>query len=353
MEQVVVLGGGLAGCTTALELANLGFEVILVEQSDRLGGKVRDYGCKASGKCNNCGLCLSQGLWKAVEANSKIDLRLKHKLIEVTGEYPNIQINIEGPQGSEQISNITSLVVAVGFEFSSLSCAQLEVEPGSKIITGSQLEKIAKDRSLDAFFEDPPRTIAFIQCFGSRNIKERATYCSKVCCGYSTRLALAIKKLHPETKITFFYMDLQQVKKGNYFDELVQEGIEFIKCRPVSINKGEPDFILYEHPGKTGLQRLETDLTVLTEGIRPSASTEELAELCQLAVDQKGFLKTIKDSAKTGIYVVGCAKGPAKIEETYSEALLTARKIAAQSNLQFKTVAESGLKEIEGAEAVL
>jgi len=59
-KQVLVIGGGVAGATTALELAEQGVPVHLVERDDFLGGHAAWLACKAVDECLKCNGCLSE-----------------------------------------------------------------------------------------------------------------------------------------------------------------------------------------------------------------------------------------------------------------------------------------------------
>lgn len=336
MAHVLIAGGGVAGCTAALELADNGIEVTIIEKAGQIGGKVKDYGCKATDQCNNCGVCLAGGLWSRVLQHALIQVLTGCDLIDVIRKNDRFDVYLKNKGCAEKIADIDAIIIAVGFErFSSLSYGQLEIEagglvqenPGRSIISAYELEGIIQERTKEAIFSEPPESIAFIQCFGSRDITEKALYCSRVCCGYSTRSARVLREYYPKARIVFFYMELQEVESGNYFNVLNEEGIEFIRCRPVKAKTGKTSGILYEDP-ETGRIREEIfDIVVLTEGIHPAADAERLAEVCGLGLDANGFLKPVMDGEKTGIYLAGCASGPKSISESCAEALSAARTI--------------------------
>jgi heterodisulfide reductase subunit A len=226
------------------------------------------------------------------------------------------------------ISGLNNIVVAAGFdEFTTRSAGSLEYEASEHIITGNDLEQLLANRGKNEIFSHPPFSVGFIQCFGSRDIKEKAAYCSRVCCGYSIRAAKVLREYYPDIKITFFYMDFQEVEGQEYFDDLLKDNIEFVRCRPVSIKAGKPNVIVYEHPEEHRLVERSMDLLILSEGIYPSDDFEDLAEICMLGLNENGFMKYVKDPMHSGIYLAGCAAGPKRIEEVYAESLQVAREI--------------------------
>lgn len=328
MAHVLVIGGGLSGCTAALELANRGQNVTIIEKTGNIGGKVREYGCKSAENCKNCGVCLAGGLWEGVENNRGIEIMTNSRLVDVTGSKGKYKVILKSPEGCNTLTDISSIIVSAGFERStSKSYGNLEFIDSENIISGFELEKFISNRDREGIIPEAHSRIAFIQCFGSRDVQEKALYCSRVCCAYSTRAARALKHCYPDAQISFYYMDLQYVEANQYFDVLTREGFEFIKCRPVKIKTGKPAKVLYEQPGMGAVVEREFDLVVLSEGIHPPADAELIAELCVLGTDEKGFLRYVRDSAKTGIYIAGCASGPKRIEEVYTESLAVARQL--------------------------
>ena len=327
MSHVLVIGGGLSGCAAAYELASGGVKVTIVEKAAKIGGKVRSYGCKATDKCNNCGLCLCGGLWEKVEKNSCIDIINNSKLVDLTGKSGDFSAIIKTPDDIRYLNGISSVVVATGFEESPAVGGHLQIEGGKGIIRGLELEAVFRGRSKAGLFENAPKSVAFIQCVGSRDKKEDSMYCSRVCCGYSTRAAKVIKEYYPECHVTFFYMELQAVSGGDYFSQLKDMGIEFIKCRPLKVTAGEPVKLEVEDIESGGAATREFDLVVLSDGIHPPKDADITAELCRLGQDKNGFLKSSGSGGDSGIFVSGCAKWPGKIEETYSDSLSVAKEI--------------------------
>jgi heterodisulfide reductase subunit A len=329
MACVLVIGGGLAGCVTARELADKGIETLIVEKSPSIGGKVRHYGCKATERCNQCGLCIVGDLWQQVEKHEKIQILTESQVLDVEGSRGDFSIRLASPDGPQVISGVSDIVVSVGFDtFSLESAASMEYEPDQGIISGNQLERLLAARGRHGVFTRPPASIGFIQCFGSRDIQEKAAYCSRVCCGYSTRAARVLRQYHPDMKISFFYMDLQELEGEARYKQLLEEQFEFIRSRPIRILPGRPNRVLYEKPGSGELLEQEFDMLVLPEGIHPSEDGQRLAEICRLGFDRNGFLKYAADPRLSGIHVAGCVSGPKKIPEVFYEGLQVAWEIS-------------------------
>jgi len=314
MARVLVIGAGLSGCTVAYTLAERGVDVTLIEKTGSFGGKVISYGCKAvDGKCQNCGLCLTTGLWDKVVTHKHISLFTNTKAGNIT-EYD-------------------AVVVATGFESQSgILPSHLHIDGTDGLITGTQIEKLMLDRTLTDIFEKPPKSVAFIQCLGSRDQNEGGMFCSRVCCSYSTRAAKVIRSYYPECVIVFFYMEMQNVKGGDYFAGLRELGMEFIKCRPLKVTGGKPVTVEYDTAdAKQGISSREFDIVVLSDGIHANAENEKIAEICGLTQDKDGFLYASEDN--TAVFVAGTARAPMKMDEAYADSITVANKISASLSM--------------------
>ena len=316
--RILIIGAGLSGCVAAHKLACHGVEVTLVEKTSAIGGKVRTYGCKATDRCQNCGVCLTGGLWDKVSHHPNIRIVTDATVKDITGVPGDFTVTVESLEGTRYLSGIHAIVVGTGFESQTSGlAAHMQIEGTEGLLTGAALEEILLVRSNAGVFEQAPSSVAFIQCLGSRDQKEGGLYCSKVCCAYSTRAAKVLRSYYPDCEIAFFYMELQNVAAGNYFAELCELGMEFIKCRPLKISGDSPLTIEYDDPGK-GIRTRNFDLVVLSEGIHARPDNDHLAEVYGLGQDEDGFLHTVDKGA--GLYLVGCAKAPMKIAEVYADA---------------------------------
>jgi len=334
MAHVVVIGAGLSGCTVACTLADRGVDVTLVEKTGRIGGRVSSYGCKAVERCQNCGVCLTSGLWKKTADHKSIRIIKNTVVQDISGQPGSFSIKITGGKENKYIKGIDTIVVSTGFDdlpggiSSHLHINNAEDIGEQGLMTGTQLEELLLKRTRSVLFEKRPESIAFIQCLGSRDKSEGGLYCSRVCCSYSTRTAKLIRSYYPECKITFFYMELQNVEQGDFYNGLLELDMEFIKCRPAKITGGDPLIVEYDDPAE-GIKSREYDIIVLSNGIYACTDNGRHAEICGLGQDSNGFLR-MADTG-TGVYAAGCAKGPMKIDEAYADAVAIAGKILGEA----------------------
>jgi len=310
LVRILVLGAGVSGCAAAFTLASGGYEVVLIEKTDRIGGRVRTYGCKAVDRCQNCGVCLTVGLWDKVSTHPNIQVMTNIEVLDILdlkGKPGRYSVNVVSDQSEQTINDINAIIVSTGFDSrSDVFPAHLHIDTTDGLMTGSTLEELLLKRTRTGLFEHAPESVAFIQCLGSRDKNDGGLYCSRVCCSYSTRAAKLIRSYYPDCKIVFYYMELQNVESGDFYAGLQELGIEFIKCRPSEITDS-------------------FDLVVLSDGIHAGVDNDRIAEVCRLGIDKDGFLRSVGEGSC--IYVCGCARAPMKIDEAYADAVAVANKI--------------------------
>lgn len=326
MEKVLIIGSGAAGCAAALSLSEAGVPVLMIEKAKEIGGKTAAYGCKAGDSCTQCGVCLTGPLFTQIKEASNLEILCETSLKELIREENGFTAILENV-GEKLEAKVSQVLIASGFSHLPVGdSGNLRILGTSAILYGEQLESLLKKRTSDKVFDVAPKNVGFVFCFGSRNPAHGVSYCSKVCCGYSTRSAKALKSIYPDAKISMFFMDLQSVKAGNYLEEMRNAGFEMIRCRPSRIEASEHGAQVYWED-KEGIHKKELDLCVLCGGIRPNEDNTLLAELMGLSVNEDGFLETVLASEQTGVWVAGCAQGPMTIAETVADARVKATRI--------------------------
>jgi heterodisulfide reductase subunit A2 len=338
MSKVAIIGGGIAGTTTAVELAKAGNEIIIIEKSSELGGNVKNYGCKAVDTCTKCNLCLVDDIiFEALKAKN-IEILYQTRVNDIKGMPGAYSLGIEKDGIFSFINDLDYIILATGFtKWSDLETGNPEVYRNKRIIWASKLEEYLKRRMDHQEGKDPLNfgfelnSAVFIQCNGSRNIQEKAKYCSKVCCAYDYRMARVIKYFYPEIDIKMFFMDIQE---GGFiqditFKKLNEAGIDYINARPIKVKKEDDDSlrIIYEDQKEGKTKDLKTQLLVLSEGIHPNEDNEVWSRLFNLQLDDYGFLYSLENEYDTGIYLAGTIKGPKDIAGTIIDSKNIAYKI--------------------------
>ena len=182
-----------------------------------------------------------------------------------------------------------------------------------------------------------PRSIAFIQCVGSRSLHKGESYCSNICCMNTVKDTLILKEHYPEIDIKVFYIDIRAFGKG--FEELFRrsksEGVRYIRGLPgqVEENPITKNLILsVENTNTNQLEKHEVEMVVLSIGVTPQQDAKKIQEMLTLQKSPEGFyleahpkLQPV-DSATKGIFFAGCAESPKDIKDSVTQASASAAR---------------------------
>lgn len=321
-KKVLVIGGGTAGMTSALEMAERGVEVILIEQENDIGGRAATYCCKATDECNRCSACLVLQQRDRVLQEPSIQVYTNARVVEIEKNGSSFQVTVTR-ENEKLVLEAAAVILATGFDPYDLG-KRSEFAYGieKNVITALELEEAIKEKgSLVAAYGPDIKKIGFIQCVGSRDLSIGNGYCSRVCCMYAAKLAKVIRKELPDVEINIFYMDFQSFGKGfSSFKETLQE------CDHVKLIRGIPSKI-YGFPydrltvryvdSQVGKQCEEKyDLVVLSLAMTPAEGSRELAKQLKVKIDDYGFMT---DGTK-GVFLAGVCEGPKDIPQTIGHA---------------------------------
>jgi len=322
-QSALVIGGGLAGMTTALSIAEQGFPVTLVEREKELGGNLRHIlvplpGTEEAGDPQ----ALLQRTIEAVSANPRIAVLLETEIVEMGGYLGQYRTIVERANGQREEIEHGAIVVATGAR---------EIEPkeylygqDERVITQRELEEQIMGEKLPEL-----KSVVMIQCVGSRD--EEHPYCSRVCCTEAIKNALALKKQSPETDIYILYRDIRTFGfKEQYYREARQAGIVFLEWdkeqKPeVRVEDGQLQVDVVVQPEEEKFT-LDADRVVLAAGIEPNLDNDKLAQMAKVPLDEDGFFLEAHvklrplDFAADGVYLCGMAHSPRFLEETIAQA---------------------------------
>jgi heterodisulfide reductase subunit A len=333
-QKVLIIGGGIAGLTVALALNRLGIPVELLEKKADLGGAARDFCCKATDVCQQCGACLVNDSLRALSfaalaEDPPLQVRLETELTEMSREAKEFLYRYRSPEGAGE-GRADALLIAAGFDpFRAEDKPQYGYGRFPNVLTGLDLEKQLQEtgRVLRPSDGLPPQSMAFIQCVGSRDLHLEHPYCSQVCCGYALRMANLIRHRTPETAVTIFYMDIQNFGKGfSRFLEEARQQMRFIRAIPGDIQGGEKDRLLltYQQDDGRPSQKEAFDLVVLSIGLMPGADLIGLSQKINLPLNADGFLTKKGEgfslSPAEGVFFAGTVSGPKSIARSVSQA---------------------------------
>ncbi|MGB9792325.1 MAG: FAD-dependent oxidoreductase [Thermacetogeniaceae bacterium] len=321
-KKVLVIGGGAAGMSSALELAERGVEVYLVEKEQDIGGKAATYCCKATDECNRCGACLVLQLKERVAQEPLIQVYTEAYVEDIKKNGGGYQVLVHQGDGKTVSFDVKAVIVATGFEPYDLSRrSEFAYGVEKNVITGLELERAIKEKGgLVAAFGPNIKKIGFVQCVGSRDLSIGNGYCSRVCCMYAAKLAKIIRHELPDAEISIFYMDFQTFGRcfGEFKKELIEvDKIRFIRGIPSKIYGFPYDRLTVRYTDSLVGKQIEDkyDLIVLSLAITPGGN-RELAEKLGIEVDRYGFMQ----KGKEGVFVAGVCEGPKDIPQTIGHA---------------------------------
>jgi heterodisulfide reductase subunit A-like polyferredoxin len=333
----LVIGGGVAGMTAALALADQGFSTHLVEKTDRLGGNFLTLGATLEGDDI---AAFGAGLIDRVRRNPNINLHLGTEVSGISGFIGQFQTTLaEG--GQEVKVPCGAIIVATGA--GPAETTDFMRGRSDRVMNQLELEK----RLGDGSFRPEGGNIVMIQCAGSRG-DERA-YCSRVCCSMAVKNALRLKKISPAARIFVLYRDIRTYGfRETYYQEARRAGIIFIRYAKEKPPEVSPDvsglLVAVDSPDFPEPIEIEADNVVLSTGIAPNQGNRRLADMLKVPVNRDGFfveahlkLRPI-DFATEGIFLCGLAHSPKMVDENISQAKAAAARAATVLSRSFLEV---------------
>ncbi len=339
-KRALVVGGGVAGMTSALGLAEQGFEVVLVEKEAQLGGMARSLtttieGAEIQG--------LVKDLVERVNRNEKVQVLTEALIVGFSGYKGNFTTEVlVGPGMYERKIDHGAVIIATGGD--EYRPTEYFYGENDRVMTQVEL-----GRRLEINGAEDLKSVVMIQCIGSRN--EENPNCSRICCQSAIKNALHINDLNPDAKIAILYRDMRTYGfLEEYYTEARRRGILFFQFDPdappqVTTDNGNLRVVFKDHILQRDIS-LRPDALVLSAGMRAS-DTEELSSILKLARNADGFFMEAHvklrpvDMATDGVFVCGTAHGPKLISESLSQAMAASARAGAflsQENLALSVV---------------
>jgi heterodisulfide reductase subunit A len=415
-RDVLVIGGGVAGITAALQLSEGGFKVNMVERNPSIGGRMAQLsktfptldcspcilsprmaevendknislytGAEVVGvtggpgsyrvavkqrargvdldKCLKCGRCstvcqtevpneFEEGLYprkaiylpfpQAVPSSYIIDFENCKRCGSCVEACPAKAVNLDDEDKTLEL-DVGSIIVATGFDL--IDEAKLKSyrpdHPG--VVNALQVERLIENELTEGKVlttKDGGRVkgIAYILCAGSRDPHRGVSYCSAVCCPYTIKQAILLKKYLPYLKIYIYYTDMRMIGRGfeDFYREAREKGIVFIHGRPGEVTplpNGNLEILVEDID--TGLMfRNEVELVVLSSAMVPPAGATKLASTLGIALGEDFFIasKHVKldpiSTLRAGIFAAGVATGCKDIHDSVIDARAAASHVA-------------------------
>jgi len=316
----MVIGGGVAGMTSALSLADQGFDVHIVEKETEPGGLVQNLHRTLDE--SDVQEFLKSKI-DEVQAHPRITLHTGTEVKSTDGFVGNFKTTLTDESSFEH----GAIIVATGGE--EYEPTEYLYEENDRVITQRTLEQRLAE-------EESPKggeRYVMIQCVGSR--EEPNNYCSRICCQDAIKNAIAIKKKAPDAQVVILYRDIRTYGlREDYYTMARDLGVIFVRFVPEKKPEVEAmgdhvqvkafDYMLNSEV------MFEADWLVLSTGLRPHPTTEQVGKLFKLTRNLDGYLMEAHvklrpvDFPSEGIFLCGLAHAPKNLDETISQALAAA-----------------------------
>jgi len=332
-HTALVVGGGAAGMTAALSLAEGGFGVHLVEKENELGGNLRHVFTTGEvgpdiGPDRTPQAVLAQ-LKRRVATNGLIDVHLSSEITSSHGFAGNFTSTIQDERGRRTEIQHGATILATGAQ--EYRGPEYGYGSDDRIVTQQQFEALLAD---PGFAAGEARSVVMIQCVGPA---ER--YCSRICCTTALKNALTLKQRQPESQVVILYKDIRTYGfKEKLYTQARDCGVLFVRYdddhKPLVDANGEALIVEVWDQILDRQLALRPDLLVLSMPVVPRTDVKEIAALFKVPVDADGFFAEAHvklrpvDFSTDGVFMAGMAHYPKLLDETMIQAQAAAARAA-------------------------
>ena len=340
-NSALIIGGGAAGLTAALTLADQGFPVHLIERDEKLGGNLRHlrYFVPSNGKDETLSPqeYLAETQYK-VTRHPGITVHLNTELLVTHGFMGNFTSTLERDGHSYEVQHGATIVATGGVEYKG---PEYGYGASPHIVTQLEFENLLSDQQ--SAISDL-KSIVMIQCVGPAE-----KFCSRLCCTTALKNALKLKETNPKADVTIIFRDIRTYGfKEKLYTEARRAGVHFVHYE----FDRKPDVVIENGPGdgtnasssaitvnvwEPILGRdlsLHPDLLVLSMPVVSPEGTRELASRLKLSIDMDGFfleahvkLRPV-DFTADGVFMAGMAHYPKFLDESIAQAQAAASRAA-------------------------
>ncbi len=319
-KNALIIGGGLAGITAALALADQGFKSFIIEKEAVLGGNYRHLYQTLEGLDTRKHL---EDLLGKTEKSPLVESYCDARIDEIDGFIGNYKTTITVAGEASTLEHGVVLVATGAYENET---DEYLYNKANSVLTQRELEQIINE---DESQVAGGKQVVMIQCVGSRN--EIRPYCSRYCCSEAIKNALKIKEIDPQSEVTILYRDIRTYGlKEDYYKKARQANIKFIRYEPESapvVNKGAKGLTIEVFdPVLDQKIKLPADYLALSVGSVPNPDNEMISKFLKIPINQDGFfleahvkLRPV-DFATDGVFFCGMAHSPKFSDEAIVQA---------------------------------
>ena len=326
VKKTLIVGGGAVGMTSALTLAGLGLESILIEKTDGLGGNALKLDTCFKG--SPVGPVMTD-LIRRVNKNKRIRVFVRTTLTSVKGSVGNFK-GVLKTKGKSIPIDFGAAIMATGAR---------EAVP-SEYLFGRHKQVMTQMAFDEAVLHKPGMlekagTFVFIQCVGSR--EPERPYCSRICCIHSVKAAIALKRGNPGNKVYILYRDMRTYGEWEeHYKTARDTGVIFIRYpvnrKPLVTDESGKLTVKLTDPILDTPVTIRPDYLVLSSGVEANEN-KYLADLFKFSMNQDGFfsgahpkLKPV-DLSVAGLFLAGICNYPKPLDESIEQAKAAAHRV--------------------------
>jgi len=342
----LIIGGGIAGISAALEIADSGKKVYLIEKSDKLGGHLLNVDLTYPYMYS------AQEMIKPkidrIENNPDIDVFLNTQIEDLTGYVGNFQTKIS-KDGAEKELKFGSIIVATGLKaFKPDTIKGYDYTNFPNVITSVEFEAMLKSGKILTKEGKEPKNIFIIHCVGSRN-HDYHEYCSRTCCMTALKYSNQIRSALPDSHIYHAYADMRAFGKGceELYTKTSRKDVIFLmydqkndlpKIKKASV-KDKCEMLIELNEKLSGESvEVAADMVILMVAMESQDNAKTLGQtvgvsLCgnEFYIEKHPKLDPVATTTD-GVYVVGSCQSPKDIPDSVSQARAAAARILAKIN---------------------
>jgi heterodisulfide reductase subunit A len=323
IPAALVIGGGIAGLTAALTLADAGVQVTLVEREPALGGMLRHANTLFPDRRSAAELLAEPAQRAAHHPN--ITVRLSTRIEAISGSAGHYTVRLEG---NTTPVDVGAIIVATGAH--PAEPHGLFGHDGARVVTQLEFERELRNHS-HTHQDGLPDRVVMLLCAGQRN--GQVPYCSGVCCMGAINQALEIKAAHPDADVTILFRDLYLMGDAQNEEQVLQarrSGVKFVRYAPASPPRLTGDGIALRDEATGAAYEVPFDRLVLATPLVAQRDAGQVAHLLKIGRDDHGFFPETRyrlrphKTLSHGVFVCGAAHHPASWQEAEFQAMSAA-----------------------------
>ena len=338
----LVIGGGISGLTAALNIAEAGHQVYLIEKTEHLGGQAANIDLSFADLSPVRQIVIDK--IKLAEKHKNIEIFCSTTIENIFGYIGNFNTTVKKDK-KEHLLKFGNIIVATGLKnYNPGEIDEYGYKKFPDVITSYEFEKQLLSGKIETSSGNTPSDITIIHCVGSRNTKYHS-YCSRTCCATALKYANQIRSALPESNIYELYADMRAFEKGceELYTGTSRKGVMFLmfdqeKGLPVvKQNKEHHTSMRIEmHELLSGEDiAINTDMVILMTAVEAQDDARDVAHLAGISKCGNDFFiekhPKLDPVATTtdGVFIVGTCQGPKGISDSISQSYAATARVLA------------------------